>query len=110
MPLTLWWTASSGNADVTQPLRSDPQGHIPALDGLRAIAVLLVLLRHSGSMYLRLTGNEAGYHAMFHNPPGHFFLNGWIGVDLFFLLSGYLISRPFFTGQAAGWKYYLARR
>lgn len=95
---------------MTQPLRSDPQGHIPALDGLRAIAVLLVLLRHSGSVYLRLTGDEAGYHAMFESPLGHFFLNGWIGVDLFFLLSGYLISRPFFINPAINWKYYLARR
>lgn len=96
---------------MTQPLRSDPAaGHIPALDGLRAIAVILVLLRHSGSVYLRLTGNEVAYHALFENPFGHFFLNGWIGVDLFFLLSGYLISRPFFVRQVVGLKYYLARR
>lgn len=43
----------------------------PALDGLRAFAIILVILTHS-------------YRQAF---PG-----GWIGVDVFFVLSGYLIT------------------
>jgi peptidoglycan/LPS O-acetylase OafA/YrhL len=43
----------------------------PALDGLRAVAITLVLLTHS---FTRL------------------FPGGWIGVDVFFVLSGYLIT------------------
>jgi peptidoglycan/LPS O-acetylase OafA/YrhL len=43
--------------------------HILALDGLRGLAILLVILFH-----------------MFH------FMFGWCGVDLFFVLSGFLIT------------------
>jgi peptidoglycan/LPS O-acetylase OafA/YrhL len=47
--------------------------HIPALDGLRGLAILFVLLWH--------------YFA-FTQP----YFPGWAGVDLFFTLSGYLIT------------------
>jgi peptidoglycan/LPS O-acetylase OafA/YrhL len=63
---------------------------IAELDGLRAIAILLVLARHAvravqdGTLpLLPIAGWDAA-------TP---FLNGWIGVDLFFVLSGFLISR-----------------
>ena len=50
--------------------------YVPALDGLRALAVMLVFLYHR------------------HRLPG-----GWVGVDIFFVLSGYLITSILITEQ-----------
>ncbi len=60
--------------------------YVPALDGLRAIAVILVLLSHFPYV--------AGWH--FHAFIWQYvqvLRTGYIGVDLFFVLSGFLISR-----------------
>jgi peptidoglycan/LPS O-acetylase OafA/YrhL len=63
-----------------------PDGRIPVLDGIRGIAVLLVMVFHfwvfgvaPGTMlWERVYGGAAGM--------------GWAGVDLFFVLSGFLIT------------------
>jgi peptidoglycan/LPS O-acetylase OafA/YrhL len=59
------------------------RGHMPALDGLRGIAILLVLAH--GFDVIQTRGG-----------PGHHLdiaLDvGWIGVQLFFVLSGFLIT------------------
>lgn len=51
--------------------------YLPFLDGLRAISILLVLGFHQ-------LGPLTGWLGMQ--------LNGWVGVDLFFIISGFLIS------------------
>ena len=53
---------------------STPRGirYIPAIDGLRAVAVIAVMLYHLGFTWI----------------PG-----GFLGVDLFFVISGYVITR-----------------
>ena len=63
-----------------------PHGNLAGLDGLRAIAVLLVLVYHCGLW--------SG--ALLLVPPGPMLklLNGCrMGVDVFFVLSGFLIGR-----------------
>ena len=65
------------------PVETTPgttSGYIPGLDGIRALAVFLVIFEHSviHGDYIRYSG--FGLHA------------GRTGVDLFFVLSGYLIT------------------
>jgi peptidoglycan/LPS O-acetylase OafA/YrhL len=59
--------------------------HITPLDGLRGIAVLLVLLFHFAWTFPEETPLALVLHRLL--------WVGWVGVDLFFVLSGYLITR-----------------
>jgi peptidoglycan/LPS O-acetylase OafA/YrhL len=56
---------------ISQMIAPARMGYVPALDGIRAVAIILVLL----------------YHA--HIEPFH---GGFIGVDIFFVVSGFLIT------------------
>lgn len=86
-------TARSGAAYVRGSLRElwvRPRRNIAALDALRAIAVLLVLCAHWAIPEFEQAGgrvDEVG--AIIHFPA---FYYGWAGVDLFFVLSGFLIG------------------
>ncbi|CAN2178581.1 COG1835 Predicted acyltransferases [Candidatus Nanopelagicaceae bacterium] len=67
--------------------------YIPAIDGLRAIAVIAVMFYHLGFSWI----------------PG-----GFLGVDLFFVISGYVITRLILDSiaQSGGLdlrKFYIAR-
>jgi len=59
---------------------------IPELDGLRGVAVLLVLFHHF-VMYSGMTRNVLA-EKIVQNLAG----SAWTGVDLFFVLSGFLIT------------------
>lgn len=61
-----------------------PHRRIPELDGLRAVAILLVIAYH----YLQPLQTTTGWRFYALAPAR----GGWIGVDLFFVLSGYLLG------------------
>jgi peptidoglycan/LPS O-acetylase OafA/YrhL len=67
---------------------------IPTLDGMRGIAVLLVLIFHFAWTF---PGDDPSKATTLVDDVAvqlHAFMwSGWTGVDLFFVLSGYLITR-----------------
>jgi peptidoglycan/LPS O-acetylase OafA/YrhL len=72
-------------AVVTSPAQHRAnREHYPALDGLRGIAILLVMMFHFG-----WAKPAVGYPAKLLVFVTNF---GWTGVDLFFVLSGFLIT------------------
>ena len=55
------------------------QSRLPQLDGIRGIAILMVIIHNESVKYPLLSLDRL-------------FTNGWMGVDLFFVLSGFLIT------------------
>ena len=90
--------------ELTTPASIDPRfqdrERQPGLDLLRALAIIVVVVYHAGIM---------GFPT-----PGRFHRWGWIGVDLFFALSGYLIGgqllAPLARGEPINLKRFFARR
>lgn len=72
----------------------------PGLDLLRAIAIIIVVFYHTGIFGFAL---PYGWHRF-----------GWVGVDLFFVLSGYLIGGQLLAalarGQGINFPHFFARR
>lgn len=56
-------------------MRSPRPIYFPALDGLRAFSILFVIFHHAA-----------------HRPAWMTHFDGWLGVDIFFVLSGFLIT------------------
>jgi peptidoglycan/LPS O-acetylase OafA/YrhL len=69
-------TTNNGQRTTNNDLK-----HIPALDGIRGLAILLVMVSH---FILREWWSSQQWYNLVQG--------GWLGVDLFFVLSGFLIT------------------
>lgn len=63
-----------------------PEVHLPALDGVRGVAVALVMWYHT--TVWQLPADAAAFDVAWAKIAK----SGWMGVDLFFVLSGFLIT------------------
>ena len=84
MPTTPPLPAAHAAADGGAP-------HVPALDGLRGLAILLVI-PHNVALVEDATG--------FARLPAAIARAGWVGVELFFVLSGFLITQVLLAARA----------
>jgi peptidoglycan/LPS O-acetylase OafA/YrhL len=93
---------SAAKVEGNPPARS----HLPALDGLRGLAILLVLLTHAIALPLEPVGTS------FDSAVHGFARIGWTGVDLFFVLSGFLITGILLDtrNEPRRWSRFFARR
>ena len=91
--------STSSHVDEHMPWKLDrgrslgEMGYLPGLDGLRAVAIIGVLLYHAGIDWM----------------PG-----GFLGVDVFFVISGFLITSLILaeydrSGRVNFTKFYLGR-
>src|SRR3954467_6170482 len=70
------WIPYRANTERYERIRFPDMKRIAALDGLRGLAILAVMTQHSPALGTIFPGTRYG----------------WVGVDLFFVLSGFLIT------------------
>ncbi len=96
----------SDSSDSPRRAFSATSVHVPVLDGVRGVAILLVLVYHLALWVLGPPAGRAG--KLFYEIA----LRGWVGVDLFFVLSGFLITGILYDakGGAHFFRNFYARR
>src|SRR3984885_4831421 len=101
--LTEFLLPTSAEDMPSSPTRAN-SGHIPALDGVRGVAAATVFVYHYGG------GAQSSFLPL--RVMGILLHFAWVGVSLFFVLSGFLISGILWDGyQTPGWwrRFYVRR-
>ena len=96
--------AALGTAGAIEEIAAPGRKHYPSLDGLRGLAILLVLFCHYAFFLPVRTRLGASLEMLS--------FQGWVGVTLFFVLSGFLITGILYDakGQRNYFRNFYARR
>jgi len=86
--------ATPGPASGSAGAGARKASRLPCLDGVRAIAALGVVIVHVGLI--------SGYNVRSGSVLGPYFARAEVGVTVFFLLSGFLVYRPFVAAHLDG--------
>jgi peptidoglycan/LPS O-acetylase OafA/YrhL len=80
------------------------EGYVPALDGVRGLAILIVMIGHFAIGFETGGPADVGLKTLMQT--------GWAGVDIFFVLSGFLITGILLDAKGAPhyFKNFYARR
>jgi len=106
--------ATTATSPASESVRTEV-GNIPAIEGLRGVAVLWVMAFHF--VVVRDGKFDDAFIAFLKDWPvlDVFVRNGYLGVDLFFLITGFLLTLPWFRHADAGmpapdWRTFYVRR
>jgi peptidoglycan/LPS O-acetylase OafA/YrhL len=80
---------AADSVGAASSIARSPNAHIAELDGIRAFAIWGVLIVH---LFYAWPTTQAG-QSFIPGPLANVLSHGWLGVDLFFVLSGFLITR-----------------
>ncbi|MGJ8694922.1 MAG: acyltransferase family protein [Verrucomicrobiaceae bacterium] len=96
---------------ILAPFERKPSSgrYIPEIDGLRFVAIVLVVLFHShlffrdGSEPVDATQLwEKDWQTIWTHIPNFFIAKGWFGVQIFFVISGMVLALPFASHYLEG--------
>lgn len=88
---------------------------VPEIDGLRFIAIMSVVLFHVGCETKSNSLSHSGVSGFINHAAANLFSKGFFGVELFFVISGFILSLPFAKHHLFGTRhpsvrnYYLRR-
>jgi peptidoglycan/LPS O-acetylase OafA/YrhL len=97
-PLT---AALPGAAATAEDVRSEV-GYLPAIEGLRGIAVLWVVVFHYVALRSGGFADPLVQWIDTTSAPRVIVRQGFLGVDLFFLITGFLLTLPWFKHAMQG--------
>jgi peptidoglycan/LPS O-acetylase OafA/YrhL len=89
---------------------------LPELDGLRSLAFILVYYHHTVGLFWRDNPGNSAFYRFLYCADQRIHNWGWVGVDLFFVLSAFLITslllreRDVSSGGTISLKKFFARR